>query len=179
MWLPVKGQEKEYGSKLYEEISPLESVPVLLVDNASAIKLAKNPEFHKRSKHIDVRMHYIPEKIQEGQLDIEHVPGNQQAADNLTKPLPNVQLKYEGEVSYANPAFQLLLLWVVSSSLGPRRASDPTLCSRAAPSRHCEPPPAAADSLLAKPSPHPSTSRTMPLATSSQATYRFCPGDIE
>jgi len=30
-------------------------VPTLHVDNASAVKLAKNPEFHKRSKHVEVR----------------------------------------------------------------------------------------------------------------------------
>lgn len=80
--------------RLYQEISSLKSVPVLLVDNSSAIKLAKNPEFHKRSKHIDVRMHYIREKIQEGQLTIEHVPGNKQAGDILTKPLPHVRFAY-------------------------------------------------------------------------------------
>jgi hypothetical protein len=39
-------------------------------------------------------VHYIREKVQEGQLVIEHVPGNEQPADILTKPVARVRLKY-------------------------------------------------------------------------------------
>ena len=38
-------------------VNPGESVTLLLVDNQSSIKLAKNPVFHKRSKHIAIRFH--------------------------------------------------------------------------------------------------------------------------
>ena len=37
--------------------------PIIYADNQSAIRLVKNPEFHKRSKQIDVRYHYIRESI--------------------------------------------------------------------------------------------------------------------
>ncbi|XP_050546151.1 uncharacterized protein LOC126908280 [Daktulosphaira vitifoliae] len=47
--------------------------PVLYADNQSAIKLVKNPEFHKRTKHIDVRYHYIREKFNEGMFSLEYV----------------------------------------------------------------------------------------------------------
>lgn len=54
-------------NRLLNDITAVNDTPTLFVDNASAIKLAKNPEFHKRSKHIDVRYHFIRgEKFQEG-----------------------------------------------------------------------------------------------------------------
>ncbi|KOM55883.1 hypothetical protein LR48_Vigan10g177500 [Vigna angularis] len=63
---------------------------VIRVDNRSAIELAKNPVYHERSKHIDVRFHFIREKIKEGSVELEHVGTKQQIADIFTKPLPAV-----------------------------------------------------------------------------------------
>ncbi|KAF8777457.1 Retrovirus-related Pol polyprotein like [Argiope bruennichi] len=77
---------------LLSDITNLET-PSLLVDNASAVKLAKNPEYHKRSKHIDVRYHFVREKFIDGELFIKHVPGEMQLADIMTKPLPSVRFK--------------------------------------------------------------------------------------
>ncbi|KAL4104202.1 hypothetical protein QTP88_019511 [Uroleucon formosanum] len=57
-------------------------------DNQSAIKLVKNPEYHKRTKHIDVRYHYIREKFSEGMFTVEYAPSKEQLADILTKPIP-------------------------------------------------------------------------------------------
>lgn len=65
--------------------------PVIFIDNISAIKLAKNPSFHKRSKHIAVRYHFVREYIETDQLMIEYVPNERQVADILTKPIPRVQ----------------------------------------------------------------------------------------
>lgn len=79
--------------RLFSEISPLKTQPILLVDNSSAIKLAKNPIFHRRSKHIEVRFHFVRECYQKKQLNIEHVPGSDQVADILTKPIPRVQFE--------------------------------------------------------------------------------------
>ena len=42
----------------------------LLVDNRSSIKLAKNLVFHKRSKHIVIRFHFIPEKVEKGEMEL-------------------------------------------------------------------------------------------------------------
>ncbi|XP_071652413.1 uncharacterized protein [Temnothorax longispinosus] len=80
-------------SRLFNEILPLGNVPLLLVDNASAIKLAKNPSFYKRSKHIDVRAHFVRERVQNGELKIEHISSGEQVADVLTKPIPRVQFQ--------------------------------------------------------------------------------------
>ncbi|RWS02673.1 Copia protein-like protein [Dinothrombium tinctorium] len=59
----------------------------------SAIKLIRNPEFHKRSKHIDVQYHYIREKQADGTIDVAYVPSENQLADILTKPLVSAKFK--------------------------------------------------------------------------------------
>lgn len=84
-------KEAVWLNRLFSEIAPLKTVPVLLVDNAGAIKLAKNPSFYKRSKHIDIRYHFVRERIQEGQIMLEYVPSEEQAADILTKPILRIQ----------------------------------------------------------------------------------------
>ena len=60
-------------------------------DNQGAIKLMKNSEYHRRTKHIDVRFHFIREKINEGIVEIAYVQTDQQLADLLTKPLPRTR----------------------------------------------------------------------------------------
>jgi len=65
----------------YERLDPL----TINIDNQSAIKLIKNPEFHKRSKHIDIRYHFIREKFMSGLINVEYVASKDQIADILTK----------------------------------------------------------------------------------------------
>jgi hypothetical protein len=73
--------------RLLCELTNLKDIPVLYVDNLSAVKLVKNPVFHKRSKHIDVRYYFVREKYEEGLINVEHIAGELQEADILTKPL--------------------------------------------------------------------------------------------
>lgn len=77
--------------RLLQEITVLNEVPTLMIDNASAIKLVKNPEFHKRSKHVEVRYYFVREKYHEGVINVEHVASIDQIADIMTKPLAKVQ----------------------------------------------------------------------------------------
>jgi hypothetical protein len=56
-------------------------------DNKSAIALGKNPEFHKRSKHIDVQYHYVREQVQNGQVVTPYLSTAHMVADGLTKAL--------------------------------------------------------------------------------------------
>ncbi|XP_071578904.1 uncharacterized protein [Temnothorax nylanderi] len=76
--------------RLFSKITPLHKEPVIFIDNASAIKLAKNPSFHKHSKHIAVRYHFVRECVETGQLIVEYIPSEKQVADILTKPIPRV-----------------------------------------------------------------------------------------
>eukprot|EP00253_Pinus_taeda_P009030 PITA_09030 len=52
---------------------------------------AKNPIFHDRSKHIDIRYHYIQDMVQWGVIWLQHISTDEQVADILTKPLGKVK----------------------------------------------------------------------------------------
>ena len=56
-------------------------------DNKSAIALAENPMHHGRTKHIEIRHHFIREKVSEGLVKLTFVPTKKEAADGLIKPL--------------------------------------------------------------------------------------------
>jgi hypothetical protein len=59
----------------------------LLCDNESAIKIAFNPSEHSRTKHIDIRHHFLRDHAIKGDILILHVGTNDQLADIFTKPL--------------------------------------------------------------------------------------------
>ncbi|WVZ79983.1 hypothetical protein U9M48_027503 [Paspalum notatum var. saurae] len=59
----------------------------LLVDSTSAISVAKNPVLHSRTKHIDVRFHFLRDRYEKGDIDLIHVVSANQLADIFSKPL--------------------------------------------------------------------------------------------
>ncbi|KAJ4813156.1 polyprotein [Rhynchospora pubera] len=74
--------------KLLKEMNFARDKPTeIRVDNKSAIELAKNPVHHERSKHIDVRFHFIREHVKDGDVELTHVASRDQVADIFTKPL--------------------------------------------------------------------------------------------
>ena len=64
----------------------LEKVP-LLCDNESAVKLANNPVQHSRTKHIDIRHHFLRDHVAKNDISLEGVRTEDQLADIFTKPL--------------------------------------------------------------------------------------------
>jgi hypothetical protein len=75
-------------SRLVGELLRCDSVKFKIkIDNQSAISLCKNPVFHDRTKHIDVRYHFARSCVEQGKLEVEHVRTNEQHADILTKAL--------------------------------------------------------------------------------------------
>ncbi|GJX22789.1 zinc finger, CCHC-type containing protein [Tanacetum coccineum] len=65
--------------ELLAEVTGLERQKVIIrVDNKSAIALSKNPVFHGRSKHIHTRYHFIRECVENEQVIVEHVSGENQ-----------------------------------------------------------------------------------------------------
>jgi hypothetical protein len=65
-------------------------VPTLLVDNKAAIQLYKNLVFHDRSKHIELKYHFIREQLEKGHITVEHIGTYDQLADIFTKSLGRV-----------------------------------------------------------------------------------------
>jgi hypothetical protein len=59
----------------------------LLVDNTSAIKLAKNPKFHDRTKHINTKYHLIRYHVEAKTIHLRHCSTNEQIVDIFTKAL--------------------------------------------------------------------------------------------
>jgi hypothetical protein len=59
----------------------------LLCDSMSAISVAKNLVLHSRTKHIDVRFHFLRDHYEKGDIELRYIDTTRQLADILTKPL--------------------------------------------------------------------------------------------
>eukprot|EP00253_Pinus_taeda_P007994 PITA_07994 len=64
---------------------------LILCDNQSEIRLSENLLFHDRSKHSDIRYHYIRDMVQRGAIRLQHIGTNEQVADILMKSLGRVR----------------------------------------------------------------------------------------
>ena len=73
---------------LGEILRPLTKLMLLYCDNQSAIAVAKNNQFHARTKHIDICYHFICEMVARNVVEIRYCPTNQMIADIFTKALP-------------------------------------------------------------------------------------------
>ena len=94
MALAAATQEVKFLSQLLTDMSGTEQTKgvVLYVDNQGAIALAKNPVHHQRSKHIDIRYHFVRSEIQNGVLELVYVPTEDNVADVFTKPVAKPRL---------------------------------------------------------------------------------------
>ena len=64
------------------------SLTVIHCDNQICIKLSENPVFHDRSKHIEIRYHFIIDWVQCGVVQLQYIQNDEQVADIFTNPLP-------------------------------------------------------------------------------------------
>ena len=91
---------------LVSELGLKQEVVIVSCDSSSAIQLSKNPKYHERTKHIDVRIHFIRDEINKGVMNVVNVPSEVNPADMLTKPLPSIRfmdlLNLIGSVSLCN-----------------------------------------------------------------------------
>ena len=53
----------------------------------------KNPVFHDKSKHIEIKFHYIRDMVQRGEMKLQYVATEEHIADVLTKPLARVKFE--------------------------------------------------------------------------------------
>nr|KYP33715.1 Copia protein [Cajanus cajan] len=86
----MKQQLRDYGTELNKV--------TLRCDNTSAINLTKNPILHSRTKHIEIRHHFLRDHVHKNDFVVEFVETSKQLADIFPKPLPRKrfnQLKIE------------------------------------------------------------------------------------
>jgi hypothetical protein len=76
-------------AELYEPVIP--PIPVYC-DNQGALALTTNNKFHTRTKHIDIRYHYVRSLVRSGLLDLQYCPTEDNIADIFTKVLPRLRL---------------------------------------------------------------------------------------
>ena len=70
----------------------------IFCDNHSCVKLSENPVFHDKSKHIEIKYHYIRDMLQRGAVKLQYVAMEDQITDVLTKPLARVKFEYFREI---------------------------------------------------------------------------------
>ena len=81
--------------RLISELFRLLKLPTLLYsDNQSAITLTKDGNYHARTKHIDIRYHFIRFTIDKGFIHLLYCPTEDMVADTLTKALPSIKAKH-------------------------------------------------------------------------------------
>lgn len=66
---------------------PLQTKPQVYCDNMSTVLLTRNPILHNRTKHLELDLYFVREKVLEGQISVFHIASLHQRADIFTKPL--------------------------------------------------------------------------------------------
>ena len=88
---PLSEEHQGHHSKWGQQLTGI------YVDNHGAVDLASNPKHHDRTKHIDIRHHFIRHAKENGQIDLIRIPTAEQTADILTKPLGCVKFEQHRE----------------------------------------------------------------------------------
>ncbi|KAJ8747772.1 hypothetical protein K2173_011424 [Erythroxylum novogranatense] len=84
----MAAQENTWLVQLMKDLhQPIDYAVPLYCDNQSAIRLAENPIFHARTKHVEVHYHFIREKVLQGEITLEQIKTEDQVADMFTKGL--------------------------------------------------------------------------------------------
>ena len=92
--LSAATQEAVWLSRLLTDIKAPPKAPILIKeDNQGTIAIARNPVSHNRTKHIDIKFHYVREALEDGIIDLTYCPTEQMTADMLTKPLARQQFE--------------------------------------------------------------------------------------
>lgn len=85
--LPLTCSDVPIHNDLHGATTPSQMDTHLSCDNQGAVKLAKNPIFHAKTKHIEAKHHFIRERVLEGEISLKYIHTDDNPADLLTKPL--------------------------------------------------------------------------------------------
>ena len=81
--------ETAWLRQLLQELhNPLSKSTLVYCDNVSAVYLSTNPVQHQRTKHVEIDLHFVRERVAVGDVRVLHVPTSSQFADIFTKGLP-------------------------------------------------------------------------------------------
>lgn len=87
-------QEGIFLSKLMSElVGKFDGMYTLYSDNQSAIALSADPINHARTKHIDIRFHFLRDEVNKNRLSLHYIPSERNLADVFTKPCTRVKLQ--------------------------------------------------------------------------------------
>lgn len=91
----VACREAVWLQKLLAGLFNLELEPTLIhCDNQSCVKLSDNPVFHDKSKHIEIKYHYIQDMVQRGSMELHYISTDEKIENILTKPMSRVKYEY-------------------------------------------------------------------------------------
>jgi hypothetical protein len=92
--LSVTVHEAVWLRKLLNDLFDHEMDPTTInCDNQSSVKLSENPVFHDRSKHIEIKYHYIRDMVQRKIVHVQYLSTHEQIADIFTKPLAKTKFE--------------------------------------------------------------------------------------
>ena len=86
-------KELLWMKKFLQELGLQQEMYLLYCDSQSSIHLSKNPTFHSRSKHIDVRYHWIRDALEIKLFCVEKIHTDENGSDMMTKPIPTENLQ--------------------------------------------------------------------------------------
>ena len=84
LWMKCFVQELSFKQQRY----------VIYYDNQSVIHLGKNDSFHSRTKHIDVRYHWLRDALNDKLFELEKIHTDHNGSDMLTKNLPRSKIEF-------------------------------------------------------------------------------------
>ncbi|CAI7796819.1 unnamed protein product [Closterium sp. NIES-54] len=88
-------QEGVWLRRLLREFDiPIQGPTTIRTDSQSAIDLANNDNWHGRTRHMDVKYHWVRKQLEKNTFEFEHVPSEEEAADFLTKVLPKSNFEH-------------------------------------------------------------------------------------
>jgi hypothetical protein len=120
---------------LMELHSPVRPTSLVYCDNISAVCLSTNPVQHQRTKHVEIDLHFVRERVAAGDIRVLHVPTSSRYADIFTKGLPtSVFQDFRSSLNVRPPAVataggvRVLCVGNTVHGLGPHCATGP--CTR-------------------------------------------------
>ena len=82
-----------WSKQLMLELGYKQGKVTIYEDNNACIALTKNPEDHKRTKHIQVKYHVVREYVEDGEIEFKYINTKNQLADMFTKSLSGSTLR--------------------------------------------------------------------------------------